>query len=118
MREQQDHAFKAFTEVLYRLIVNVSAMLVYIHQKNIAQVFILERYFFDVYILASRIRLPVTTVTVTPRAFSPPYGEPFLKTEIKRLILKQFNPSATQMKQILNTFARVKHVTIINDEKD
>ena len=26
--------------------VNVSAMLVYIHQKNIAQVFILERYFF------------------------------------------------------------------------
>ena len=28
------------------VIVNVSAMLVYIHQKNIAQVFILERYFF------------------------------------------------------------------------
>ena len=27
-------------------IVSVSAMLVYIHQKNIAQVFILERYFF------------------------------------------------------------------------
>ena len=26
--------------------VSVSAMLVYIHQKNIAQVFILERYFF------------------------------------------------------------------------
>ena len=53
-----------------------------------------------------------------PRAFSPPYGKPFLKTEIQKLILKQFNPSATQMKQILNTFARVKHVTIINDEKD
>ena len=32
-------------------------MLVYTRQKNIAQVFILERYFFDVYILASRIRL-------------------------------------------------------------
>ena len=29
-----------------RLCVSVSAMLVYIHQKNIAQVFILERYFF------------------------------------------------------------------------
>ena len=27
-------------------LVSVSAMLVYIHQKNIAQVFILERYFF------------------------------------------------------------------------
>ena len=26
--------------------ISVSAMLVYIHQKNIAQVFILERYFF------------------------------------------------------------------------
>ena len=34
-------------------------MLVYTRQKNIAQVFILERYFFDVYILASRIRLPM-----------------------------------------------------------
>ena len=32
-------------------------MLVYTRQKNIAQVFILERYFFDVYILASRTRL-------------------------------------------------------------
>ena len=30
----------------YHTTVNVSAMLVYIHQKNIAQVFILERYFF------------------------------------------------------------------------
>jgi len=29
-----------------RFLVSVSAMLVYIHQKNIAQVFILERYFF------------------------------------------------------------------------
>ena len=28
------------------IVVSVSAMLVYIHQKNIAQVFILERYFF------------------------------------------------------------------------
>ena len=46
MREQQEHAFKAFTEVLYRLIVSVSAMLVYTVKKNIAQVFILERYFF------------------------------------------------------------------------
>ena len=53
-----------------------------------------------------------------PRAFSPPYGEPFLKTEIQRLRLKQFNPSVIQMKQVLNTFARVKHVTIINDGKD
>ena len=33
-------------------------MLVYTRQKNIAQVFILERYFFDVYILASRTCLP------------------------------------------------------------
>ena len=32
-------------------------MLVYTRQKNIAQVFILKRYFFDVYILASRTRL-------------------------------------------------------------
>ena len=32
-------------------------MLVYTCQKNIAQVFILERYFFDMYILASRTRL-------------------------------------------------------------
>lgn len=27
-------------------VVSVSAMLAYIHQKNIAQIFILERYFF------------------------------------------------------------------------
>ena len=32
--------------LMCHLSVNVSAMLVYIHQKNIAQVFILERYFF------------------------------------------------------------------------
>ena len=32
--------------MLSYLLVSVSAMLVYIHQKNIAQVFILERYFF------------------------------------------------------------------------
>ena len=32
-------------------------MLVDTRQKNIAQAFILERYFFDVYLLASRIRL-------------------------------------------------------------
>ena len=31
---------------IFCIIVSVSAMLVYIHQKNIAQVFILERYFF------------------------------------------------------------------------
>ena len=39
--------------------VSVSAMLVYTCQKNIAQAFILERYFFDMYILASRIRLRI-----------------------------------------------------------
>ena len=33
-------------DIIFTLNVSVSAMLVYIHQKNIAQVFILERYFF------------------------------------------------------------------------
>ena len=34
-------------------VISVSAMLVYIHQKNIAQVFILERYFFvSIYLAA------------------------------------------------------------------
>ena len=35
-----------YKKSLFVLWVSVSAMLVYIHQKNIAQVFILERYFF------------------------------------------------------------------------
>ena len=34
---------------LHPLEVSVSAMLVSIHQKNIAQAFILERYFFSIY---------------------------------------------------------------------
>lgn len=37
---------KTFAWQLLKSEVSVSAMLVYIHQKNIAQVFILERYFF------------------------------------------------------------------------
>ena len=45
------YASKAFyalslDKVINGTLVSVSAMLVYIHQKNIAQVFILERYFF------------------------------------------------------------------------
>ena len=44
----------SFPESLLAVFVSVSAMLVYIHQKNIAQVFILERCFFvSVYPAAS-----------------------------------------------------------------
>ena len=42
-----------FIEVYLTYIVSVSAMLVYTRQKNIAQVFILERYFFvSIYLAA------------------------------------------------------------------
>ena len=40
------HNLYAIFAKLLNICVSVSAMLVYIHQKNIAQVFILERYFF------------------------------------------------------------------------
>lgn len=45
----QNHCFAYkmhFCAFLYESYVSVSAMLVYTRQKNIAQVFILERYFF------------------------------------------------------------------------